>query len=169
MKRMMLFVSLMVFSSTTLAMQIDEIARFDNRRPALGRFKVESNVLRDFNRNGIVDIFVVRDNILYVIDPGSEQQLWEFNLSQLEGGCSGSGPNPSSILSFTLDGKGTGVNVEERELAVVIYDTDCKHLWVVNQSTEVIEYQNGDDPLTLVAVLEQPDNGKHSRRDGDGS
>ena len=161
MKRLLLLsVALLACTTPAEAMQIGEIARFDNRRPALGRFKVESNVLQDFDRDGIADIFVVRDNILYVIDPVSEQQLWEFSLSQLEGGCSGSGPDPNSVLSFTLDGKGTDVNVEEIELAVVIYDNDCKYLWVVNQSTEVIEFQNGDDPLTLVAVLEHPDNGK---------
>ena len=158
MKRLLLLsVALLACTTPAEAMQIGEIARFDNRRPALGRFKVESNVLQDFNRDNIVDIFVVRDNILYVIDPLSKQQLWEFNLSQLEGGCSGSGPDPNSVLSFILD-LPNPIDVEEG-LAVVINDKDRKYLWVVNVTNSAVEYANCQGALVL-AVLERPDNGK---------
>ena len=107
MKRIILFFSLLVFAGTTLAMEIGIIKEFENRRMALNRFKVESKVATDFDGDGDVDIFQVSGSIFHVTDPQTKQKLWEYDLSQLQPGCSGALPDPDKILFLLLTARVT--------------------------------------------------------------
>ncbi len=83
MKKTVLFFSVLMFTGTTVAMEIGIIKQFNNRRPALSRFKVDNLDLQDFNQDGMPEISVIRDSILYVIDPATKEQLWQFDMTTL--------------------------------------------------------------------------------------
>ncbi len=147
MKRIILFFSLLVLCSTTLAMEIGIIKEFENRRPALGRFKVEGNTMWDFDRDGIPEISVHGDSVEYVvIHPVSKEILWSFDTRILGGG------GATAQLIGYLDM--AGQNVTSHAFFVDAFGTPM----FVNVDDNKVDYfiQNA----TPIAVLERPDNGK---------
>jgi len=145
MKRIILFFSMLMFTGTNQAMEIGVIKEFSNRRPAFNRFKVEGSELHDFNRDGTPDIVVTFNDTIFVIDPGSKEQLWSLDVTTL-------GVSEVEVVGFL---NMTGPDVSH----VLFYSGINSWTGVFNVNRGALEYQNGDDPLTR-AVLKHPRTGK---------
>lgn len=157
MKRIILFFSLLVFTGTTLAIEIGIIKQFNNRRPALRRFKVGNAELQDFDGNGTPDISVVRNGILYIIDPATNEELGTFDMTSLGANW----PDVELISSLCPWAEWT-LDPPELKLAV-FYDSVDKHLWIVDILQETIQFGFDvwvEDKSLFFTVLERPDNGK---------
>lgn len=76
-------VGFFIFAGSSLAQDIGIIKRFENRRPALARFKVDKVDLYDFNRDGTRDIATVFNDTLWVFDPSTKDTLWQFDITTL--------------------------------------------------------------------------------------
>ncbi len=153
MKRIILFFSLLVFAGTTLAMEIGIIKQFNNRRPALGRFKVDNIDLQDFNQDGTPEITTWLNDSLYVIDPLTKVTLWQFDLRTMQ-------PPPSSpdfnFYGFMMsDGKLISHAIIAPRDTVSGLPTGTYIIDIQTGATDF--FMDGAKPM---AVLQRPNNGK---------
>ena len=132
--------SVLVFAATTSAGEIGVIREFSQLRPALNRIKIEIEGLYDFNRNGVRDISVVRNGILYVYDPVSQMLLWQFE----------TGPNDSVFLrGFVPFG-----DITYSILSMEVEDTD--EVRIINTANNMTAY---NDAGRVVGILQLPGRG----------
>ena len=141
MKRIAIIVlSVLVFAVTTFAGEIGVIREFSQLRPALNRIKIEIEGLYDFNRDGVRDISVVRNGILYVYDPVSQMLLWQFE----------TGPNDSVFLrGFVPFG-----DITYSILSMEVEDTD--EVRIINTANNMTAY---NDAGRVVGILQLPGRG----------
>ena len=132
--------SVLVFAATTSAGEIGVIREFSQLRPALNRIKIEIEGLYDFNRDGVRDISVVRNGILYVYDPVSQMLLWQFE----------TGPNDSVFLrGFVPFG-----DITYSILSMEVEDTD--EVRIINTANNMTAY---NDAGRVVGILQLPGRG----------
>ncbi|RMD58836.1 T9SS C-terminal target domain-containing protein [Candidatus Parcubacteria bacterium] len=154
MKRVISFLGVLVFSTTTFAMEIGIIRQFDNRRPALRRFKVDNIDLQDVNQDGTPDIPILRDSILHVIDPLTQENLWQFDMTTL-----GDGWQDMRLLGFMMmDGEIISHAVVSPRDAASGLPTGKRRLYLVNIQTDVIDFIK--EETEPIAVLQRPNNGR---------
>ena len=149
MKRLILFVGLLSLVGGALAGEIGIIKQFNNRIPALRRFKVDGLELRDFNRDDVQDIAIFWNDTMMVINPLTKGPLWRFNIKDITTGSI----TPPNFLGF-LDMEGQNATTH-----AAFFGDDNGVSEIVDVRTNQITFSLANSrPL---AVLAHPQTGKH--------
>ena len=135
--------SVLAFGATTFAGEIGVIRQFSQLRPALNRLKIEHEGLFDFNRDGVQDIAVVRDGVLYVYDPVSQMLLFETEPND--------GINSGYLRGFVPFGGITHII-----LSMEWENPDPDSLRIINTTNNTIAY---NDAGRVVGILQLPSRG----------
>ena len=132
--------SVLAFAATTFAGEIGVIRQFSQLRPALNRIKIEIEGMYDFNRDGVRDISVVRDSVLYVYDPVTQMILGIFEIG------------PYDLIS--LRGFVPLGGITHIILSMEVEDTD--EVRIINTANNMNAY---NDAGKVVGILQLPGRG----------